>query len=269
MTFYPPPRFPSQSSQRDRSRPSSSDSELIIGLYRTRRKASNGSGKSWPGPAKTGLASSAGGTSSPQFGSTPRWRQNRATTPPGGVEVIEEPQVGRFVDRHFRPLKSHQRRRPCSRYRIAQGIEDTKIWQQSRDFSNCSLIQCGVGRRDFALLSPLKIIGKQTGPPLNPVAAAAIPEMDFLTRRKPYMGMPGKVLVDPGCTGFLCTDPEKVYHISFASQEALDVHVNARARSRPRYSHAMNRPALAVGGPKWVDVVSCFTTAEKSWNASS
>ena len=45
-THYPPPRFPSQSSQGDRSRPSSSDSGLIIGLYRTRKEASNGSGKS-------------------------------------------------------------------------------------------------------------------------------------------------------------------------------------------------------------------------------
>jgi hypothetical protein len=110
---------------------------------------------------------------------------------PGGFEVIEEPQVRRFVDRHFRSFKSHQGRRPCSCYRIAQRIEDTKIWQQRRNFSNCSLVQRGVGWRDLALLSPLMIIGKQTDPPLNPVAAAAIPEMDFLTCRKPYIGMFG------------------------------------------------------------------------------
>src|SRR5215472_15818706 len=48
---------------------------------------------------------------------------------PGGSEVIEEPQVRRFVDRHFRSFKGHQRRRPCSCYWIAQRIEDTKIWQ--------------------------------------------------------------------------------------------------------------------------------------------
>jgi hypothetical protein len=73
------------------------------------------------------------------------------------------------------------------------------------------------------------IIGKQTGPPLYPVASVLIPEMDFLTRRKPYMGMLGQVLVNPGRTGFLCTDPEKVDHISFTSQEVLDMHLDARA----------------------------------------
>ena len=39
----------------------------------------------------------------------------------------------------------------------------------------------------------------------------------------------GKVLVNPGRTGFLCTDPEKVEHINFTSDEALDTHLDARA----------------------------------------
>jgi len=132
--------------------------------------------------------------------------------------------VRRIVDHHFRPFKSHQRRRPCSCNRIPQGVEDAKIWQQSSNFSNCSLVQRGVGWRDLALLSRLMVTPKQTGPPLNPVAAAAIPEMNFLTCRKPYIGVPGKVLVNPGRTGFLCTDPEKVDHIGFTSQEVLDLH---------------------------------------------
>jgi len=125
--------------------------------------------------------------------------------------------VRRIVDRQFRPFKSHQRRRPCSCYRIAQGIEDTKIWRQSSNFSNCSLIQRGAGWRDLAVLLPLMVFRKRAGPPLSPVAAAATPEMDFLTRRKPDIGVPGEVLVNPGRTGILCTDPEKVEHINFTS----------------------------------------------------
>jgi hypothetical protein len=39
--------------------------------------------------------------------------------------------------------------------------------------------------------------------------------------------VPGEVLVNPGRTGFLCTDPEKVDHIGFTSQEALDLHLDA------------------------------------------
>src|ERR1700730_9123984 len=158
MTFYPPPRFPSQSSQRDRSRPSSSDSGLIIGLYRTRRKARNGSRKSSPGAGENRPGQLCGRNRIdlvwiyPEVATKHRKDATRvsddiiehdrqklfvgknalpslyagqivsAASRPGGFEVIEEPQVGRFVDRHFRPLKSHQRRRPCSRYRIAQGI---------------------------------------------------------------------------------------------------------------------------------------------------
>lgn len=133
----------------------------------------------------------------------------------------------RIVDRHFRPFKSHQRRRPCSCYRIAQGIEDAKVWRQSSNFSNCSLVQRGVGWSNFALL--VMTIRKQTGPPLNPVAAAAIPEMNFLTRRKPDIGVAGEMLVNPGRTGFLCTDPEKVEHINVTPDAALDMHLDARA----------------------------------------
>src|SRR6516162_2591319 len=87
MTFYAPPRFPSQPSQGDRSRPSTSDSGLIIGLYRTRREASNGSGKSRPGPGNTGIVSSVDGTPPNQFGSTPRCRQSSASTPPGSLVI--------------------------------------------------------------------------------------------------------------------------------------------------------------------------------------
>jgi len=137
--------------------------------------------------------------------------------------------VRRIVDHHFRPFKSHQRRRPCSCYRIAQGKEDTKIWRHSSNFSNCSLVQRGVGWRDLALLLPLMAIRKQTGPPRNPVAATAIPEMDFLTRRKPDIGASGEVLVNPSRTGFLRTNPQKVEHINFTSHEALDMHLDARA----------------------------------------
>jgi hypothetical protein len=72
--------------------------------------------------------------------------------------------------------------------------------------------------------------------------------MDFLTRRKPDLGVPGEVLVNPGRTGFLCTDPEKVEHINFTSDEALDMHLDARAD--PGMDTRCTDPFLAVGVSK-------------------
>ena len=42
------------------------------------------------------------------------------------------------------------------------------VWQQSANFSNCSVVQRGVSRRDFALLPLLKVVRKLTGPPRRP-----------------------------------------------------------------------------------------------------
>jgi hypothetical protein len=126
------------------------------------------------------------------------------------------------------------------------------VWQQSTNFSNCSVVQRGVSRRDFALLPLLTVVRKLTDPPHGPIAPAAIPEMDFLARRKPYTRVAGQVLVNSCRNRFLCANPEKVDHIGCTSR-AVWTRICMRALPRPtRRGHTRNRAALPVGALKCV-----------------
>ena len=98
-----------------------------------------------------------------------------------------------------------------------RGVENPQVREKSGDFADCREIECGVCRDDLTLLSSLPIVCEQTKPPVDAVASVLVPEMDFFTGGEGYLGMPGKVSVDPGGTRFLRADPQKIDHVEFTT----------------------------------------------------